>query len=78
MTEGAVGDLENVIYCAEEDPLKWCCHFSDKIVVALADVWRIRRVVKIKIIPSQSNDQHVLHIGSKRMVLFVVTRYDAI
>ena len=28
--------------------------FSDKIVVAWADVWRIRRVVKIKITPSQS------------------------
>ena len=54
VAEGAVGGLENVIYCAEADPLKWCCLFRNKIVVALADVWRRRRVIKIKIAPSQS------------------------
>ena len=35
VAEGAVGGLENVIYCAEADPLKWFCLFRDKIVVAL-------------------------------------------
>jgi hypothetical protein len=44
--EGAVSDLENVIHCAEADSLKWCFHFRDKIIVACADVWRIRKMVK--------------------------------
>jgi hypothetical protein len=49
-----VSGLENVIHCAEADPLKWCCHFRDKIVVAWADDWRIRSLVKVKITPSKS------------------------
>ena len=78
LVEGVVGGLENVIYCAEVDLLKWCCIFRDRIVVALADDWRIKRVVKIKITPSQSNGQHGLHIGSSWTLIFVVTRYDDI
>ena len=34
--------------------MKWCCPIRDKIVVTWADVWRIRRVVKIKITPPKS------------------------
>ena len=73
--EGAVDGLENIIHCVEVDPLRWCCHFRDKIVVTWADVWRIRSVVRIKI--TVGNDQPGLHIGSSRTLLFVVTSYDA-
>ena len=78
VAERVVGGLDNVIHCAEADPLNWCCHFSDKIVVAWDDDWRIRGVVKVKIIPVVDNDQHGLHIGSSRTLLFVVARNDAI